>query len=128
MSEDDRALGTAVLRGLACRCPCCGKGKLFAGFLTVAPRCEQCGLDFLFVDSADGPAFFVMFISGFIVVGSALAVEFAYSPPYWVHAVLWTPLILITTLGPLRPMKGLLISLQYHHKAEEGRLARGDGP
>ena len=128
MTEADPGLRTAIIRGLCCHCPRCGKGRLFAGFLAVAPRCEHCGLHFSFVDSADGPAFFVMFISGFIVAGSALAVEFAYSPPYWVHALLWTPLILITTLGPLRPVKGLLISLQYHHKAEEGRLIHGDGP
>ena len=128
MTVDDRALGAAILRGMRCRCPRCGKGKLFDGFLTVAPRCESCGLDFAFVDSADGPAFFVMFIAGFVVVGSALAVELAYAPPYWVHALLWTPLILIVTIAPLRPMKGLLIALQYHHKAEEGRLAGGDKP
>jgi uncharacterized protein (DUF983 family) len=83
-------------------------------------------LDFSFADSADGPAFFVMFISGFIVAGSALAVEIAYAPPYWVHALLWGPLILFTTLAPLRPVKGLLIALQYHNKAAEGRFTGGD--
>ncbi len=114
------------MAGLRGCCPRCGKGKLFAGFLAVRPRCENCGLDFSFADSADGPAFFVMFISGFIVAGSALAVEIAYSPPYWVHALLWIPLILITTLVPLRPIKGLLIALQYHHKAAEGRFT-GNG-
>jgi uncharacterized protein (DUF983 family) len=117
------------LAGLWCRCPRCGKGKLFDGFLTLAPRCEVCGLDYSFADSADGPAFFVMSISGFIVVGAALAVEILYSPPYWVHALLWGPLILITTLLPLRPVKGLLIALQFHHKAEPGRLSGGsDAP
>jgi uncharacterized protein (DUF983 family) len=55
-----------------------------------------------------------------------LAVEIAYAPPYWVHAVLWIPLILITTLLPLRPMKGLLIALQYHHQAAEGRFTSDD--
>lgn len=117
-----------ILRGLLGSCPRCGKGKLFQGFLALRPRCEHCGLDYSFVDSADGPAFFVMFISGFIVAGSALAVEVLYAPPFWVHALLWGPLILITTLLPLRPMKGLLIGLQYHHKAQEGRLSRGDPP
>ena len=117
-----------ILRGLLGCCPRCGKGKLFQGFLALRPRCEHCGLDYSFVDSADGPAFFVMFISGFIVAGSALAVEVLYAPPFWVHALLWGPLILITTLLPLRPMKGLLIGLQYHHKAQEGRLSRGDPP
>jgi uncharacterized protein (DUF983 family) len=117
-----------IVSGLLGCCPRCGKGKLFQGFLTLRPRCDHCGLDYSFVDSADGPAFFVMFLAGFIVAGSALAVEILYAPPYWVHALLWAPLILITTLVPLRPMKGLLIALQYHHKAEEGRLISGDPP
>ena len=82
----------------------------------------MCGLDYGFADSGDGPAVFIMFFAGFIVVGAALIVEALYHPPYWVHAVLWLPLILIVTLGPLRPMKGLMIALQYHHKAEEGRF------
>ena len=69
-----------------------------------------------------------MFLSGFIVAGSALAVEIIYAPPYWVHARLWWPLFLITTLLPLRPVKGLLISLQYHHKAAEGRFTGGEAP
>ncbi len=117
-----------IMRGLSGCCPRCGEGKLFEGFLALAPRCEHCGLDYSFADSADGPAFFVMFISGFVVVFAALAVEVLYQPPFWLHAVLWLPLILITTLLPLRPMKGLLIALQYHHKAAEGRLAGGDTP
>jgi uncharacterized protein (DUF983 family) len=116
-----------ILSGLSARCPRCGEGRLFNGFLTLCARCEHCGLDYSFADSADGPAFFVMFISGSIVAGAALAVEIVYAPPYWVHAVLWGPLILLTTLLPLRPLKGLLIGLQYHHKAEEGRLSRADG-
>ena len=117
-----------ALSGLAGCCPRCGKGRLFAGFLALQPRCDHCGLDFSFADSADGPAFFVMFIAGFIVAGSALAVEMVYAPPYWVHAALWGPLILITTLLPLRPIKGLLIGLQYQHKAEEGRFTGGNTP
>jgi uncharacterized protein (DUF983 family) len=117
-----------VGRGIAGRCPRCGKGKLFSGFLTLAPRCEHCGLDYSFADSGDGPAVFVILIAGFIVVGAALVVEIVYEPPYWVHAVLWGPLILITTLWPLRALKGLMIALQYHHKAAEGRLSGGDPP
>jgi uncharacterized protein (DUF983 family) len=117
-----------IAAGLLGRCPLCGEGRLFQGFLALRARCEHCGLDFSFADSADGPAFFVMFLSGFIVAGSALAVEIIYAPPYWVHALLWGPLILITTLLPLRPVKGLLIALQYHHKAAEGRFTGGEAP
>ena len=63
-------------------------------------------------------------IVGAIVVCAALVTELVYQPPYWVHAALWLPLSLIVTLGPLRPLKGVLIALQYHHKAAEGRLER----
>ncbi len=112
--------------GIACRCPRCGKGKLLQGFLDVRPRCEACGLDYSFADAGDGPAVFIILIAGFIVVGSALVVETLYQPPLWLHAVLWLPLILATTLLPLRPLKGLMIALQYHNKAAEGRVDRGD--
>ena len=112
--------------GLACRCPRCGKGRLFQGFLTLRPHCEVCGLDYAFVDSGDGPAVFVVFLSGAIVVACALITEVKFEPPLWVHALLWGPLILITALTPLRPMKGLMIALQYHHKAAEGRPDQGD--
>jgi uncharacterized protein (DUF983 family) len=125
---DQSSLRVPMLRGLSCRCPACGEGKLFDGFLTLAPRCPKCGLDYSFADAADGPAVFVIFFAGFVVVFAALLVEFIYQPPLWLHALLWLPLILLTTLGPLRPAKGLLIALQYHHKAAEGRLANGDAP
>ncbi len=120
-------LSGSIVAGLSCRCPRCGKGKLFAGFLTLRQRCDACGLDYNFADAGDGPAVFIMFFAGAVVVGAALITEILYQPPYWVHAVLWLPLIFILTLGPLRPMKGLMIALQYHHKAAEGRF-RGDGP
>jgi uncharacterized protein (DUF983 family) len=121
-------LSGAIRAGLACRCPHCDQGRLFEGFLTLRPRCEVCGLDYGFADSGDGPAIFIMLFAGFIVVGAALVTEALYHPPYWVHAALWFPLILIVTLGPLRPMKGLMISLQYYHKAEEHRIGGTDSP
>jgi uncharacterized protein (DUF983 family) len=116
-----------ISRGLRGRCPRCGKGRLFKGFLGLRPACESCGLDYGFADSGDGPAVFVILIGGGIVVFAALMTEVMYQPPYWVHAVLWLPLILLVTLVPLRLIKGLLIALQFHHKAAEGRLdRRGD--
>ena len=128
MTEDWHPPVSPLAAGLGCKCPRCGRGRLYAGLLKVADKCEVCGLDLAKQDSGDGPAVFVILILGFIVVGLALWVELAYEPPFWVHALLWPPLILITCLAPLRPVKGLLIALQYHHKAEEGRLVGGDTP
>ena len=121
-STSQPTLLQTALRGIACRCPRCGQGKLFAGFLTLRPACERCGLDYAFIDTGDGPAIFVIILAGAVVVTCALIVEVKYQPPFWVHAALWLPLILVTTLLPLRSMKSLLIALQFHHKAAEGRL------
>lgn len=115
-------MGETVLRGIACKCPRCGQGKLYSGFITLRPNCEACRLDYAFIDTGDGPSVFIILIAGFIVVACALIVEVKYQPPYWVHAALWLPLILITTLLPLRSTKSLLIALQFHHKAAEGQL------
>jgi uncharacterized protein (DUF983 family) len=111
-----------IARGLMGRCPRCGEGKMFDGFLTLRPSCEKCGLDLGFADAGDGPAVFVILIGGAIVVFAALMTEVIYQPPYWLHAALWLPLILLVTLLPLRMVKGLLIALQYHHKAAPGQL------
>jgi uncharacterized protein (DUF983 family) len=112
------------LAGIRGRCPSCGQGKLFSGFLDLAKRCSVCGFDYRSADPGDGPAVFVILIAGFLVVGLAVVVEFVFRPPYWVHAVLWIPLVLASTLGLLRPLKGILVALQFHHKAAQGKLDR----
>lgn len=117
------SLGATLWRGLAGRCPSCGKGKLFDGYLTLAPRCEACGLDYRFADAGDGPAVFVILVAGFLVLGAALLVEIFYAPPFWLHALLWGSLAVLLPLVLLRSFKGALIALQFRHKAEEGKLA-----
>lgn len=120
--QQQTPLAATLKAGLFSRCPRCGKGKLFSGYLRVAPRCEVCKLDFGFADSGDGPAVFIILIAGFIVVAAALIVEVMYQPPYWLHAALWLPLTALLCIGLLRPFKATLIALQYRHKAEEGRI------
>jgi uncharacterized protein (DUF983 family) len=104
--------------GLLCRCPRCGEGRLFQGFLTVAERCTVCGLAISRHDAGDGPAVFVILILGFLVVGLAILVEATMTPPLWVHAVIWPPFILIVAIAMLRPLKATLLALQYRHRPE----------
>jgi uncharacterized protein (DUF983 family) len=108
--------------GLLCRCPRCGKGRLFRGYLTLAQRCDHCGLDYAFADSGDGPAVFIILVAGFIVTGAALVVEVKYQPPLWLHAALWLPFGLGLPLILLRPFKATLVALQYRYRAEEARI------
>lgn len=111
---------SALSAGFRSRCPQCGEGKLFDGYLTVAERCDRCGLDYGFAEAGDGPVFFIVLIVGIIVMGAALTVEILYMPPYWVHLILWLPFTLILSLAMMRPFKALLLALQYRHQAAEG--------
>src|SRR5205823_7144170 len=79
-------LTESAIRGLACKCPRCGKGKLYAGFLNLRPNCEACGLDYAFIDAGDGPAIFIIMLAGAIVVTAALIVEIKYQPPFWLRS------------------------------------------
>ena len=110
--------------GLLGRCPRCGRGKLYEGFLELREKCDTCGLDYRFADSGDGPAVFVILFLGFIICGLALWTELTFQPAYWVHLVLWLPLTLLLAVGLLRPMKATMVALQYRNKAREGRLAQ----
>lgn len=109
------------LSGLLCRCPRCGEGKLFAGYLKVAPSCAVCGLDLKFADSGDGPAIFVIFLVSPLIIVLALIVGALFNPPPFVHLILWIPTTIILCLALLPPFKATLVALQYRHDAHEGR-------
>jgi len=112
---------------LRCRCPRCGEGALFKGAfnLDLEDECPSCQLSYRFIDTGDGPAVFVIMGLGFIMLGSALVLEFSVHPPIWVHALLWVPGTFLLAFGMLRPLKALLIALQFRHKASHGLLDEG---
>jgi uncharacterized protein (DUF983 family) len=110
-----------IAAGIACRCPNCGEGHLFEGYLRVAPRCEACGFDLSAADSGDGPAVFIVLIVGMIVCFGALVTEVVAHPPVWVHLIIWLPLTAILVAVLMRPFKGVMLALQFHHKASEAR-------
>lgn len=111
-------VGTSVspfVIGPLCRCPRCGKGKLYDGLLHVAEICGYRGLDLSAHDSGDGPAIFVILIVGGLAVALAFIVERTFAPPIWAHLIYQLPFILGATILCLRPLKATLIALQYRH-------------
>jgi uncharacterized protein (DUF983 family) len=112
-------LPSALASGLRCRCPACGEGRLFQGFLTVRPSCPVCGVDLSAQDSGDGPVAFIILIAGGIVVALALLTEVRYGPPVWLHLLLWLPLTMVLVLALMRPFKALLIALQHKHLRDD---------
>ena len=113
------------LAGAHSRCPNCGQGPLFTGFLTVVQRCDSCGLDLAKADSGDGPAVFLIMIVGFIVVFAALFTEIAVHPPLWIHLVLWPILAVALCFALLRPAKGLMLAAQVRNRASQHRRDAG---
>jgi uncharacterized protein (DUF983 family) len=110
-----------VKTGIAGRCPRCGRGRLFSGYLTVAKSCTSCGLSFAFADAGDAAAWFVMSFISVVGVGSILGVELAYSPPWWVHVLIAIPVLVVLPMALLRPVKGFFLCQQWKHAAQEGR-------
>lgn len=123
MVNPDHRPVSPLLAGLALRCPNCAEGRLFKGYLKLADTCANCGEDLSALEQGDGPAVFGTLILGCLVVGLALYVEVRFTPPIWVHAVLWLPLTIGGTLALLPPLKGLLIGAHFRHR--KGDIERG---
>ena len=104
---------------LRCRCPRCGQGKLFDGVLTVRERCPVCDLDLRGHDAGDGAIVGVILLLGAFVVVGAFWVEFTFSPPLWVHALLWPLITIPAAILMMRPSKAALVALQYRYRAAE---------
>jgi uncharacterized protein (DUF983 family) len=123
VTENNPSPLLVALRGL---CPRCGSKTLFGSLAGFAPKCRVCGLDFAAFNVGDGPAAFLILIVGALIVGLAIAVDLNFSPPWWVHVLLWVPAATAAVILSLRVAKGLLLALEYRHLAREGRIA--DGP
>lgn len=106
------------------RCPRCGEGHIFRGFLTVRDHCEVCGLNYDFADPADGPAVFVQLFACVPGVVFIIMLEILARPGLWVHLAVGVPVLILTTVLPLRPIKGWLIAAQYVNKAQEAGTAQ----
>ena len=112
-STGARPVFRSMLRGAALKCPACGIGAMFRRYLKVADACPQCGEAMHHHRADDAPAYFTIVIVGHIVVSLVLAVEMAYRPELWVHAVLWLPLTVILSILLLPSVKGALVGLQW---------------
>ncbi len=109
----ERPLTTAMWRGMKCRCPACGEGKLYRQYLKVADECSVCKEELHHHRADDAPPYFTMFITGHIIIAGLLMLEQAYAPPTWVHLAIWMPMLVILSLVLLPPVKGALVGLQW---------------
>jgi uncharacterized protein (DUF983 family) len=127
-----RPAGQAMIRGLRCRCPNCGKGPLFDGYLKVKPLCEVCGEDLSHHRADDAPPYLTIVVVGHIIVPLILFIEMRWPLPSATHLAIWLPLTAILCVLFLRPIKGLIVGLQWaqymHGFDRDDRVPDGAGP
>ena len=109
------------LAGLRQRCPDCGEGPVFSGYLRFADKCSVCGADFSVADAGDGPAVFVILIVGALVVPFGFILQFGLHWPAWLALGLTFALTIGLSLALLPVFKATLFALQWRHKAREAR-------
>ena len=109
----ERSVLGALISGLRCRCPSCGAGRMFHGYLKVNDACPRCGEALFHHRADDAPPYVVMLIVGHILVAIMLWLEIAYTPALWLHAAIFLPLTIVLSLALLPPVKGALVAVQW---------------
>ena len=113
----DRDVWLAMRRGLACRCPACGEGKLYSGYLKVAEACDVCGTELHHHRADDAPPYFTIFIVGHFVIAALLAFEEIWpEAPIWAHVIIWSVFIIASSMALLPIVKGALIGFQWANR------------
>jgi len=110
--DKKRDMSTVIKRGLLCRCPRCGEGKLFRAFLKPADNCAVCGVDYTHHRADDLPAYLSIAIVGHVAVGGFMAADQLVAWSNWVHLAIWTPMTVILALSTIQPIKGGVIGFQ----------------
>ncbi len=112
-AEDERPTGRAILRGLRRRCPNCGRGRLFEGYLKVRPSCPACGEDFTPQRADDGPAYLTILIVGHLMAPFIHIVFTTFRPAPLVMATLFSTVCVGLALVLLPRLKGMVVAIQW---------------
>lgn len=112
-AEEDRDVKASMRRGWRQRCPACGEGALFKGYLKVQDRCPLCREELHHQRADDGPAYFTILIVGHLLAPSMLFVYFRWYPSPWVMAIGFSLGVILLSLALLPRIKGAMIGLQW---------------
>ncbi|MGJ8529729.1 DUF983 domain-containing protein [Maritalea sp.] len=113
VAKPKRDVWGAMKRGIIGRCPKCGKGHLFQGYLKIQDSCSNCKEALHHHRADDAPPYITMAIVGHIVVGLIFHLETSYEIEPMIHLYWSIPTMLILSLGLLRPIKGMIVGLQW---------------
>ncbi len=108
-----RSLSSAMWRGAKGQCPACGTGRMFDKYLKVTHSCSECNEELHHHEADDAPPYFTILILGHLLIPVVIAVERVFTPPLWLHAAIWVPIILLLSLILLQITKGAIVGLQW---------------
>ncbi|NDV88612.1 DUF983 domain-containing protein [Aurantimonas aggregata] len=111
--EGERPLWPALVNGFRSRCPNCGKGKLFKGFLKSVDSCSECGQEIHHHRADDLPPYLTIFIVGHVVVAGFMALDETVALSMWTQLAIWVPITIAMSLALMQPLKGATIALQW---------------
>lgn len=116
VAENDRPIGPALLRGARRRCPRCGEGRAFSGFLSLREACPHCGQSLSGHRADDAPAWATMLVVGHLMVPIIFAARTIEGWPDWAHMTVWPSLALAFSLLLLPRVKGVVVAYQWAHR------------
>ena len=114
--QDDRPLGRAMLRGLRCRCPNCGEGRVLESYLTLHKACPACGEDLSHQRTDDGPAYLTILVVGKIMAPLLSTVYTVYRPEPWLTITLFSLGCIALSLALLPRFKGMMLGIQWSRR------------
>lgn len=117
------SFGTVLARGARNRCPHCGEGRIFDGYLKVVSECSVCHTPLGELPADDAPPYFTIFLVGHLLVPFVFWIEKAYQPPMWLHMAVWLPLFTLLSMAALRPIKGATVGWMYRLGVNEEAVA-----
>ncbi len=112
-APEARPLGRSIKRGLLNTCPACGSGRLFRAFLKPVHSCNACGEEIFHERSDDLPPYLVILVTGHVLLTAYMLTDSLMPDSLWVHLAVWVPLVIITALASIQPIKGGVIGLQW---------------
>ena len=120
MARDGIKLGTALLRGVQRKCPCCGKGRAFRGYLKIVDTCAVCHTPLSLYPTDDGPAYLTILLIGHLVVAPTFLI-----PAFWTEPLHLIPYLVgaigLLTLLALPFVKGGFLALLWYLGLKQAR-------
>lgn len=111
--DEDRPARPAMLRGFLRRCPACGKGAMFHGYLNVRDACLACGEELSHHRADDGPAYLTILIVGHLMAPLIMWAFVVWRPAPLVLSAVFATGCVALSLFLLPRLKGMIVAIQW---------------